>query len=135
MKRAESSYPDTNVIVRYLVQDDARLYARAKDYFDAVRTGARKAVILESVVAESIHVLMKIYQVPRERVAGSLLDILHYKGIANDDRKALIAALDLFTAGGMDIVDCIICAKARAHGAALFSYDRELVRICEGSQQ
>jgi len=121
------------VVVRYLIEDDDRLSARAKEFFDEVRTGARKAVVLESVIAECIYVLMKIYQVPRERAAGSLVDILHYKGVVNADRKALIKALDLFVAQDLDIVDCILCAKAQDDGAALFSFDRDLVKTCQGS--
>lgn len=133
MKRAGNSFPDANVIVRYLVKDDERLYGRAKEFFDAVRTGDRKAVVLESVTAESIYVLMKIYQVPRDRAAGSLIDILHYKGIINDDRKVLIKALDLFALKDLDIVDCILCAKAQDDGAGIFSFDRDLVGICQRS--
>ena len=131
MKKAENSYPDTNVIVRYLVRDDERLHGRAREFFDAVRIGDRKAVVLESVIAETIYVLMKIYQVPRGRAAGSLIDILHYKGIVNDDRKALIKALDLFALKDLDIVDCILCAKVQSEGAVIFSFDRDLVRACQ----
>ncbi|HTZ17437.1 MAG TPA: hypothetical protein VMB78_03265 [Dissulfurispiraceae bacterium] len=47
----------------------------------------------------------------QSRVAGSLIDILHHKGIANDDRQELIKALSLFEERGLDIVDCILCAK------------------------
>ena len=133
MKRPGNSFPDTNVIVRYLVKDDERLYARAKEFFDAVRIGESKAVVLESVIAESIYVLMKIYHVPRDRAAGSLIDILHYKGIVNGDRKVSIKALDLFVLHDLDIVDCILCAKAQDDGAGIFSFDRDLLRTYKGA--
>ena len=129
MKKPARSLPDTNTIVRYLVADDPPLHANAKEFFDRVKNGGVKAVILESVIAECIYVLTKIYRVPRDRAAGSLIDLLHYKGIANDDQQELIRALALFSERGLDIVDCILCAKAMAVPDHLFTFDAELNKL------
>lgn len=129
MKKPARSLPDTNTIVRYLVADDPALHAKAKDFFDKVKQGSVKAVILESVVAECIYVLTKIYKVPRDRAAGSLVDLLRYKGIANDDQQELIRALSLFSDHGLDIVDCILCAKAAASGDHLLTFDKDLQKL------
>lgn len=129
MKKPQKSLPDTNVIIRYLVKDNPGLYARARDFFDKVRNGGSKAVILESVIAECVYVLTRIYKVPKEKAAEALIDILHYKGIANDDRKELIQALELFSERNIDIVDCILYAKSNKPDTALFSFDAGLNRI------
>lgn len=129
MRKPTRSLPDTNIIVRYLVGDNATLHAKAKTFFDKVKNGSEKAIILESVVAECVYVLTKIYKVPREKAAGSLIDILHYKGIANDDQKELIHALTLFSGHNLDIVDCILAAKVLDSGDNLFSFDKELSRL------
>lgn len=126
MKKSLRSLPDTNIIVRYLVKDNIDLYTKAKYFFDKVKNGNTRAVILESVIAECIYVLTKIYKVPKNRAAGRLIDILHYKGIANDDREEIIRALSLFSEKGLDIVDCILCAKAEGGGNHLFTFDEEL---------
>ena len=126
MTKPARSLPDTNVIIRYLVEDDTVLYAKAKEFFDKVKQGSVKAVILESVIAECVYVLTKIYKVPRERAASSLIDVLRYKGIANDDQQELIRALSLFSDQGLDIVDCILCSKAAATQGQLFSFDADL---------
>lgn len=131
MRKLIRSLPDTNTIVRYLVKDDLALYAKAKDFFDKVKNGSEKAVILESVVAECIYVLTKIYKVPKDKASNSLINILHYKGIANDDQKELIRALTIFLAKGLDIVDCILCAKAAGGGDKLFSFDEELNNVAQ----
>jgi predicted nucleic-acid-binding protein len=123
------SLPDTNTIVRYLVKDDLALYTKAKDFFDKVKNGSEKALILESVIAECVYVLTKIYKVPKDKISNSLINILHYKGIANDDRKELIRALTIFFEKGIDIVDCILCAKAAGGGDNLFSFDEELNKV------
>jgi len=129
VKKSAESLPDTNTIVRYLVADDAALHAKAKDFFDKVKHGSVKAVVLESVIAECIYVLTKIYKVPRDRAASSLIDLLHYKGIANGDQQELIRALTLFSERGLDIVDCILCAKATAAGDHLFTFDADLQKL------
>ena len=129
MKKAARSLPDTNTIVRYLVADNPALHGKAKEFFDRVKHGGVKAVILESVIAECMYVLTKIYKVPRDRAAGSLIDILRYKGIANDDQQELIRALTLCSERGLDIVDCILCAKAMAGGGHLFTFDADLNKL------
>jgi predicted nucleic acid-binding protein len=128
VKKLARSLPDTNTIVRYLVADPA-LHEKAKDFFDKVKHGGVKAVILESVIAECMYVLTKIYKVPRERAAGSLIDILRYKGIANDDQQELIRALTLCSEHGLNIVDCILCAKAVGGGDHLFTFDADLNKL------
>ena len=129
MRKPVRSLPDTNTIVRYLIKDDLALYARAKAFFDKVKNGSEKTVILESVVAECVYVLTKIYKVPKDKTSNSLINILHYKGIANVDQKELIHALTIFLEKGMDIVDCILCAKAASGDDNLFSFDEELNKI------
>jgi predicted nucleic-acid-binding protein len=129
VKKPARNLPDTNIIIRYLVNDNAILHAKAKAFFDKVKNGNEKAVILESVIAECIYVLTKIYKVPRQKAADSLVDILHYKGIANDDQKELIRALILFSERDIDIVDCILIAKALNSGDCLFSFDEEICKI------
>lgn len=135
MKKSTRSLPDTNTIVRYLVNDDPAFYAKAKEFFDRVKDGDHKAVILESVIAECVYVLIKIYRVPRNRVAASLIDILRYRGVANVDRQELIRALSLFSERGLDIVDCILYAKAVASGDHLFTFDADLQGVVKSSDK
>jgi len=56
--------------------------------------------------------LTKIYKVPKGKVAESLVALLNYRGIVNDDRTELIMALKIFSDTNIDIVDAILCAKA-----------------------
>jgi predicted nucleic-acid-binding protein len=129
MKKPVRHLPDTNILIRYLTRDVETLYTRAKNFFDQVKNGSAKTIILESVIAECIHVLTKIYKVPKDRAAASLIDILRYKGIANDDQNELIQALTLFSQRNIDIVDCILCTKATGPDKSLFTFDTELEKM------
>ncbi|OHE22804.1 MAG: hypothetical protein A2Z43_08665 [Syntrophobacterales bacterium RBG_19FT_COMBO_59_10] len=118
--------PDTNVVLRYLLRDDAAQYARAAEFFENVRVGKEKAIIIESVLVECVYILMKFYKVPKREVADNLTMLLQYKGIANADRKTLVEALRIFAERNVDIVDCIVLARAKQGKGRLFSFDKAL---------
>ena len=129
MKKTTLNLPDTNVIIRYLIKDDLNQYAVAEAFFTQVLNGATKAVILEGVLVECVYILTKIYKVPREEAAVRLADLLLYKGMQNRDREELLVALSLFAEKNLDIVDCLLCAKARKNAAILFTFDEDLKKI------
>ena len=131
MKKSVVNLPDTNTIIRYLIKDDLNQYAMAEAFFTQVLNGMTKAVILEGVLVECIYILTKIYKVPREEAAARLADLLLYKGIQNRDREELRTALNLFAEKNLDIVDCILCAKAWEKAAILFTFDEGLKKAWE----
>jgi predicted nucleic-acid-binding protein len=55
--RSASVLPDTNVVLRYLLKDVPDQFARAEQFFEEVRTGKTKAVMLESVLVECVYIL------------------------------------------------------------------------------
>jgi len=135
MRKPLRSLPDTDILIRYLMRDDEALYLRAKEFFDKVKEGSTKAVILESVIVECVYILTKIYNAPRNKAAQSLIDILHYKGIANLDRTELIRALTLFFERNIDIVNCIlIVKKTSGPNTSLFSFNSALNKMCKSSR-
>ena len=69
---------DANWILRYLLRDDETLFTKASDVLEKVKTGEEKVLILESVLAECIYVLLKIYRVDRIAVAEKMRDLFSY---------------------------------------------------------
>jgi len=129
VKKSTVNLPDTNTIIRYLIKDDMNQYLIAEAFFTKVLTGEERALILESVLVECIYILMKIYKVPKEEASVSLIELLHYKGIQNRDRNELITALKLFSEKNLDIVDCILSARAKKSDYILFTFDKDLKKI------
>lgn len=128
MRRPVDRVPDTNAIIRYLLGDHPSLSPKAEEFFTRVRTGEQKVLILESVIAEAVYVLTKAYGVPREKAANGLRGLLNYRGVTNPDRASLIDSLALFGAGKLDIVDCIVIARARHEHGEPFSFDRDMLK-------
>ena len=64
---------DTNVILRYLLKDDEGLFKKASALLEKVKVGEEEVVIPESVVAECVYVLLKVYRVERKVLAENFL--------------------------------------------------------------
>ena len=132
MKKSERVFPDTNVVIRYLLRDNAEQFAAAESFFEEVRIGKKRAVILESVIVECLYVLTKFYCIPREEVAGPLVELLSYKGMVNDDTDALADALKLFSDSKLDPVDCVLAARHGRGEGDIYTFDRELQNAVSG---
>ena len=121
--------PDTNYILRYLLRDDAKPFSETNSFFEQVRSGKERAMLLESVITECLYVLTKHYQVPRSAAAESLLGILVYKGIINPDRDRLASALGHFKNTTLDPVDCLLAATALLEKQTLLTFDKALLKV------
>jgi predicted nucleic-acid-binding protein len=133
MEKSDRIMPDTNVLISYLMRDNLEQFAAAEAFFEEVRSGKKKAVILESVIVESLYVLTKFYGIPRAVAAGPLIEIMHYKGVGNDDASALVDTLKLFAESGLDPVDCLLAARQNMGKGEVFTFDKELKRVATGS--
>ncbi len=117
---------DTNVIVRYLVGDQEEHFTKACAFWARVRSGEERAFIPESVLAETVYVLLKIYAVPRPEIADKLLRLLDYRGVVGEI-KVYREALKIFVRRKIDLVDAIVLAWAKNKGLQVFSFDHDVL--------
>jgi predicted nucleic-acid-binding protein len=126
-----TSVVDTNVILRYLLRDDERLYERARQFFGRVRNAEEGAYFPGAVIAECIYVLEKRYRVERDDVVARLLELLAFRGVDHENRELLQAALSLCRSRKVDFVDALAVATARVRGWGVFTFDRDLERLAK----
>ena len=120
---------DANVVLRYLLRDDEELFKKSFVLLESVKIGEETIEIAESILAECVYVLLKVYKVDRGVITEKLNELLSYKGIANSDRADLVDALKIFGQTQLSIVDSILCAKALNREMTLFTFDEELAKI------
>lgn len=101
---------DTNVILRYLLNDHEQYSQKATDFFREVADGNKKIEIPSFVLAECVHVLFKFYKVSKEDLADILVRVLSLKGVMNKDRFELTNALLMFKDTKIDFADCLLAA-------------------------
>ena len=122
---------DTNVLVRFLTQDEFHQSARANETIAALTTDAPAFVPREVVVA-LVWVLERSYRYPRADVADAIEGLLTTSEIkleAPDDVGRAIAA---YRHDGFGFADVMIASCAQRAGAQkLVTFDRKAARLPE----
>ncbi len=116
---------DTNVVIRFLTRDQQELSNKSAEIFKKIEEGEIKAKITESVLAEIVYVIMKIYGKDREYTVNVINKILALKGIVNRDKPRLKKALTIFANQKVDIVDALLLSYEK-HCLGILSFDKDL---------
>jgi predicted nucleic-acid-binding protein len=96
---------DTNVLVRYLVNDDEKQAERAKHLFDAAANRSDHIFIGCIVLVETVWVLESAYEFTRSEQAEVVTELLA-AGLFRFERKEEVEkALDRFRKGKADFSD------------------------------
>lgn len=106
---------DTNVLVRYIMQDDARQSLRATKLMESLTVDEPGFVSLVSVV-ELGWVLSSSYDLDRKQVAQALELLLRAKTLVIARADEVMKALRVFKARSADFADCLIERTAASAG-------------------
>lgn len=110
---------DTNIVVRYLVEDDVARTDRAEV---VLRSGA--VLVPKTVLLEAEWVLRARYRFDRAAIARGLRQLLGLPGVTVEDPEAVARALDLHDYG---LADALHLASSR-RAEAFATFDRALRR-------
>ena len=106
---------DTNVLVRYIMQDDSRQSPKASRLIESLTTDAPGFVSVVSLV-ELGWVLSSAYGLGREQLGQAFEALLRTKEIVVDRADQVLRALRVFNATSADFADCLIERSAAAAG-------------------
>ena len=119
---------DTNVLLRYILADHSQLSQKAKIFMDKIFHGDLKAIIHDGVLVECVYVLLKVYEVPREKISNVLINLLEYIGIVDKNKSIYISALKKFSNNNIDIVDNILAAFSNDE-YVVASFDKDFEKL------
>lgn len=126
----ETSLVDTNVIIRYLVENSDRIQSRFKGvftFFPKVERGEIKIALSELVLFEAFFVLTKLYDVPEKEAADKLSGIVSFKGVIMPDKPLILSCLKILQKERIDLVDAYLLAFSRKKNIKrIYSFDRDL---------
>jgi predicted nucleic-acid-binding protein len=108
---------DTNVLVRYIMQDDAKQASKATKLIEGLTAQEPGFITLVSVV-ELVWVLSSSYDLTRDQVVQAFDVILRSKQLVVDQAEHVVRALRAYGAGNADFADCLIERTAVAAGCA-----------------
>ena len=120
---------DTNVLVRYLVQDDATQAQIASDVIDGL-SEADLGFVGREVLIELVWVLERAYGFSRMEIANALDGLLAAIELVIENADDLGLAIELYRNDGYGFADMMIAAAARRAGAReLVTFDRKAARL------
>jgi predicted nucleic acid-binding protein len=122
---AKRRFVDTNLIVRYLVQDREKHAKAAGKLFEACDRGDVEIVVLPVVLAECVFVLESFYEHPRADIAAALGTLISSPGVQISEAAIHVDALDRYRRTKVHFVDCLIAAVARAEDSPVATFDED----------
>ena len=115
---------DANVVLRYLLRDDENLYKTAEKFFNDVFLGKKKALLNQSVIAEIVYVLQKLYKVERGKITEVLTELLKSRNIVVQDKNIIEKSFNIYASTNLDYVDCLLCAYSEKF--EVLTFDKRL---------
>ena len=106
---------DTNVLVRYIMQDDPKQSPMATRLVESL-TGDQPGFVPLVAVVELVWVLSSSYRLTREQQVEALDLLLRSREIVVDRADLVLQAQRRFARGGADFADCLIERIAQAQG-------------------
>lgn len=111
---------DTNVILRYLLDDNEDMALIAEHLIDG------GAWTTPEVLADITYVLETVYELPREDIHAALCIIANHVELRPEEVVA--EAIREYGETKMDFVDCMMTSYAKVENERVFSFDKEINR-------
>ncbi len=121
---------DTNVLVRYLVQDDPKQARAATALLEQQCTSDEPGWISTNVICEFFWVLRRAYGYPPESILSVLRQLLVTGELALEDPHLVAGAVRDSEKANVDFVDCLIGLRNRERECTTtFTFDRRAAQL------
>jgi predicted nucleic-acid-binding protein len=108
---------DTNILLRYWVNDDSAQHAGAARLLNTQCSPASPAFVSLVVLAEFVWVLQRTYRVNRDGLADAVMCLIDNAHLKVESEQLVESAVQSFLDGRADFADYLIVAVGRSHGA------------------
>lgn len=106
---------DTNVLIRYLAQDDAAQSASATALIGTL-SGSVPGFVATVVLVELVWVMRRIYGASKPELIVILDKLFRMQELVIENRDVAFAALRSFATSKADFADCLIARAGRQAG-------------------
>ena len=121
---------DTNVLVRYITQDDASQSPKATRLIEALTADKPGFIGLVSLT-ELVWVLTGCYSSGKAELIAVLEGLLRASGLRVENAETVWKAVRLFKEGNADFADCLIeCSASQAGCDYTMTLDRAAAKHC-----
>jgi predicted nucleic-acid-binding protein len=121
---------DTNVIVRYVTQDDARQSAAASRLFERVLTTEQPGFVGLVTLCEVAWVLADCYDAGKARIAAVIEGLLGTRQLVVEEAELVWKALRTWEQSSADFSDALLGQVLRARGCEkVVTFDKAAARL------
>jgi len=118
-----SAFIDTNILVRHLTGDPAKMAARATRFLAT----QSNLFLVDLVVAETVYVLESFYEAPLPQVAEAIRSLIAFDSIVCVDPALLLRAVEVYEVDRLDFAEAYLVASAESTGiGSIASFDRAM---------
>lgn len=120
---------DTNILVRYLTQDDIDQAQVVDQIFNTYATSSNSIFINNIVICELIWVLERGYKYTKEIITKAIKQILSTEEFAFENQELLWLALNHYSQNKLDFSDALIGVLNKKSGCAYtLTFDQSAVK-------
>lgn len=125
MPEVEHAAIDTNLLVRYLTEDDPQKAQAVENLLDRAQAGAVRLFAPSVILAELVWVLESYYKLGRTEVADLAEAVLNTPGLDVEDEALLRHAVTEYRNGKMDFIDAMLLVYTRTREiGTIYTFDR-----------
>jgi predicted nucleic-acid-binding protein len=118
---------DTNILARFLRDDDAAQSRRATQYIQAAIYSGEPLYLNQIVLCELSWILTSVYEHSKEDIVALIGSILLTGQFRLEDKPLIEAALEDYKSTKADFADCLIGRRNHAAGCdSTLTFDRNL---------
>jgi predicted nucleic-acid-binding protein len=121
---------DTNILVRYLTQDDPIQSPKATEIFERRLTAENPGFLSVVAMVETVWVLDRAYGLAKQEVASAVERILQTEVVVVENEQEVFTAMIALKEGSGSFSDFIIAALgAKAGCSCTLTFDRKALRM------
>jgi len=123
---------DTNVLVRFLTQDDPAQALQAERLLSTRCSAAQPGWISVIVLCEVVWVLGRGYRYPRAQIVVAIAQLLRTAELEIEDSDLVRDVLERFSSGKCDFADALIGLRNQRRGASeTYTFDQNAATLPE----
>ena len=121
---------DTNILARYLRDDDAAQSKRAAHFIRGAIQQNRPLFLNHVVLCELVWILSSVYNHSKQEIIDAIEAILLTGQFSIEDKPSVESALEDYKNSKADFADCLIGRRNQALGCeATLTFDRRLKAV------
>ncbi len=122
----KSVLPDTNLFLRYLLDDVPSQVKIAEKLFTEAKKGKIELYVPQIIIFEIHFALIKYYLFPKSEVIDKLENVVSTDYFSIEDRDVFLKTIDIYRKKNIGFVDSFLKALCESKNFKLLSFDKKL---------